>query len=296
MDIALIKVPYHAGDEHHGAGAGPGRLEASAGDLLRAQGHRVSIAVAQRHGRFRDTASSSAAVNRSVASLTREALTAGAVPLVLAGSCVTCHGVLAGLNHRRCGAVWIDAHGDFNTPETSTSGFFPGMSLAVATGACYRNYWRQITDAPWLVEGDVVMFGVRDLSPDAERERLERSAITVVGWRDGEPGAEIEAALDGLAERVRDIYLHLDLDGFAPDIAPGVADEPVPGGLTLKQAQRIIFASASRFCIRAATLATFTPDGDEDEKTLRLGLRLIEMLAEATSSPLPPSHNSGGSA
>jgi arginase len=285
MHIALIKVPYHAGDDRHGASAGPVRLvDAGAADLLRAQGHDVTIANAERHGGFRDTVSSSADVNLSVASLMREATAARALPVVLAGSCVTCHGVLGGLDSGSCGAVWIDAHGDFNTPETSTSGFFPGMSLAVATGGCYRSYWAKIAETPSLVERNVVMCGVRDLSPDAERVRLARSEITVISWRDGLPERDIAVVLDHLAERVKDVYLHVDFDGFAPDVAPGVADEPVPGGLSSEQAESIIFGVAARFRICAATLATYTPDRDEDEKTLRLGLRLIELLGEVAKS------------
>jgi arginase len=288
--VCLIEVPYHAGDDRHGSSDGPRRLiAAGAADVLAAQGYDVTVEVAERGGPFRDTASSSAAVNRQVALLTRAAIDAGRLPLVLAGSCVTCQGVIAGFDHARCGAVWIDAHADFNTPDTAASGFFPGMSLAVATGHCYANYWAQIGDNTPLLEENIVMFGVRDLSPEAEHERLERSPITVVPWRDGEPEGEVDAALDQLARRVGDIYLHIDFDGFAPEVAPGIVDEPVPGGLSLDQAEAIIRGASDRFRLRATTLATFTPAHDEDDKTLRLGLRLIELIGEcaARSSASP---------
>jgi len=255
-------------------------IEAGAVDLLQRQGHRVTVELAERGGPFRDTASSSAAVNKQVARLVRAAVDAGQLPLVLAGSCVTSHGVLAGFEHADCGAVWIDAHADFNTPETASSGFFPGMSLAVITGHCYRNYWAQIGDSTPLDEDDIVMFGVRDLWPEGERERLDRSRIHVVPWRDGRPQGDLIAPLDALARRVDEIYLHVDFDGFAPEVAPGIVDEPVPGGLSLEDAETIIGAVGERFRLRAATLATYTPERDEEEKTLRLGLRLIELIAE----------------
>ena len=281
MDISLIQVPYHAGDDRHPAGAGPGRfVKAGAVDLLSAQGHDVSVERATRDGPFRDTASSSAAVNGHVASLVRTSLSAGRFPLVLAGSCVTSHGVLGGFDHASCGVVWIDAHADFNTPETSASGFFPGMSLAVLTGDCYRDYWAQIGDSTPLAQEAIVMFGVRDVSPEAERERLSRSAIHVVEWREGKPRSDVLSPLDALRRRVKEIYLHIDLDGFAPEIAPGVVDEPIPGGLSLEDAERIVQATAERFDIKAMTLATYTPERDRDERTLRLGLRLIEFLGE----------------
>ncbi|HZD23404.1 MAG TPA: arginase family protein, partial [Acidimicrobiia bacterium] len=141
----LIQVPYHAGDDRHGSSQGPGRLlEAGAVSLLQARGDGVEAQLVDRGGPFRDTATSSAAVNKQVAVKVRAAVETNQLPIVLAGSCVTCQGVLAGFEHTNCGAVWLDAHGDFNTPETSASGFFPGMSLAVATGHCYGNYWAQI--------------------------------------------------------------------------------------------------------------------------------------------------------
>jgi arginase len=248
--------------------------------LLESQGHRVAIEFAGRDAVFRDTATSSAAVNRTVAARVRAAVAAGRLPLVLAGSCITSQGVLAGLEHARSGAVWIDAHADFNTPETTASGFFPGMSLAVVTGHCFRSYWSQIGDSTPLAEAHVALFGVRDLSPEAERERLRRSEIEVVAWRDGTPQGNITEALDRIAGRVEDIYLHIDLDGFAPEFAPGIADEPVPGGLSPTQAETIIRGAAARRTIAAATLATFNPERDEAAKTERLALALIQLIGE----------------
>ena len=282
MYVCLIQVPYHAGDDRHPSSAGPARLVEGGGvDVLAAQGHSVTVEVADRGAPFRDTASSSAAVNKRVAAAVRAALETERFPLVLAGSCVTSHGVLAGFDHSRCGAVWLDAHADFNTPETSVSGFFPGMSLAVVTGHCLRDYWAQIGDSEPLAEDAVGLFGVRDLYPEAERERLERSRIQVVQWRDGKPQDDVQTALDRIATRVREVYLHIDFDGFAPEVAPGVADEPVPGGLSGEDAEAIIRATVDRFRIRAATLATYTPSLDRDDRTLRLGVRLVQVIGEA---------------
>lgn len=281
MDFCIIQVPYHAGDDRHPSSEGPRRLlEAGAADLLIAQGHRVLVESADRGGPFRNTLSSSAVVNKEAAAKVRAAVTIGQFPLVLAGSCVTCQGVLAGFDHANCGAVWVDAHADFNTPETAVTGFFPGMALTVVIGRCFRNYWAQIGESTPLAEDAIVMLGVRDLSPDAERERIQRSAIQIVEWRDGKPQGEVLAALDTLRTRVKEVYVHVDFDAFAPEVAPGIVDEPVPGGLTLEDAERIVRATTARFHIRAVTLATYTPEFDQDDKTLRVGLRLIELLGE----------------
>ena len=282
VDVCLIQVPYHAGDDGHGSSEGPRRLiEAGVVELLAAKGIAAAVERVDRGGPFRDTASSAATVNKRLAALVARAVDLGALPIVLTGSCNSCMGVLGGFEHSHCGAVWIDAHADFNTPESTASGFFAGMSLAVVTGHCYRDYWSQIGDSTPLAEDAVCLFGVRDLQPEAERERLERSGIDVVAWQDGKPPRDLAEALDRLAERVDDIYLHVDFDGFAPDVAPGVVDEPVPGGLTLEDANVIVRGAFDRFRVRAVTLATYTPDNDEDEKTLRLALSLIDLVGQS---------------
>jgi arginase len=283
--VCLIQVPYHAGDDRHSSSAGPRRLvEAGAIARLRSRGLAVDLECVDRGAPFRDTASSAATVNKKLAAVVAAAHKSGALPLILAGSCNSAQGVLAGFDHARCGAIWIDAHADFNTPESGTSGFFPGMSLAIVTGHCYRTYWSQIGGGTPLREEAIVIFGVRDLSPEAERERLERSAIDVIPWHDGKPVREVDAALDRLADRVDDVYLHIDFDGFAPEVAPGIVDEPAPGGLSREDAEAIIRGAGKRFRIQAATLATFTPDRDRDDKTLRLALRLIDLVGDYAST------------
>ncbi len=284
VDVCLIEVPYMAGDDRHGASAGPGRLlAAGAARPFAARGARPAVVRVDRGGPFGDTASSSAAVNRDLAAAVRAAVGAGRVPVVLAGSCTVCTGVVGGFDHAACGAVWVDAHADFNTPSSTASGFFPGMSLAILTGHCFRSYWSEIGDSAPLAEEAVALLGVRDVSPAAERRRLARSRIGVVAWRDGRPRADPIAALDRLARVVREVYLHIDLDALDPEVAPGVVDRPVPGGLTVEEAESIIAATGERFRIRAATLATYTPALDRGDRTLRAGLRLLEAISGGLS-------------
>jgi arginase len=283
MRVSLVQVPYMLGDERHGAAAGPERyVAAGAEELLAATGHDVYVERVSRHvsGPFPDGPSASAAVNEEVATFVQRAVSANELPLVLAGSCDASLGVLGGFDHAACGVVWIDAHADFNTPDSSVSGFFPGMSLAVVVGHCHRDLWARIGENEPVPEESVLAVGVRELSPDAERARLERSGVQVVAWRAGQPQGELEAAFDRLAMRVRDVYLHIDNDAFDPAVAPGVVDDPVPGGLSMEQMERVVRGTAERFRLRAVTLATYNPERDEKEKTLRAGLRLIELLGE----------------
>jgi arginase len=282
-DVALVQVPYMLGDERHGAAAGPAKyLEGGAREVMRAKGLDVAVERVARRGEppYADAPAASLAVNVELAAVVRRAIAADRLPLVLAGSCDASLGVLAGFDHARCGVVWIDAHADFNTPESSVSGFFPGMSAAVVAGHCHRELWAQTGDATPVAEEAMLMLGVRELSPEAERERLERSSVRVVFWRGGRPQVDVDAALDDLTRVVHDVYLHVDNDAFDPAAAPGIVDEPVPGGLSLQQMEEILRGVTSRFRVEAAALTTFTPARDEDDRTLRAGLRVLDLLGE----------------
>jgi len=282
MEVALIQVPYMIGDERHGGSKGPARyLDAGLERLLGDAGVASSVVRIDRTESFRDSASASRVVNTKVQKAVRNAIGRRQLPLILAGSCDVSMGVLAAFDHSRCGVVWIDAHADFNTPESTVSGFFAGMSLAVISGHCYRSLWAEIGDSTPVPEAAIVLLGLRDLSPAAERERLTASSISVVGWRDGKPDRDVGQVLDVLAKRVRDVYLHVDMDALDPRVAPGVVDEPVPGGLSLEQMQETIRAVCTRFGVHAATVATYNPERDRDGITLRTGLALIETLVRS---------------
>jgi arginase len=279
VQVCLIQVPYMIGDERHPAGAGAQRLAQEASALLAAAGVAAAVARVERGTPFRDSASASRAVNEQLAATVRRAVAAGQLPVVLAGSCDASMGVLGGFDHARCGVVWIDAHADFNTPESTASGFFAGMSLAVITGHCYGSLWAEVGDSTAVPESATVLLGVRDLSPAAERDRLDRSAIHVVSWLDGAPQGDVSAALDALAHRVEDVYLHVDLDAFDPDVAPGIVDDPVPGGVSIGDMEDVVRAVGARFRVAAAAVTTYDPGRDRDDRTLRAALRIVELVA-----------------
>jgi arginase len=267
-----------AGDGAHPAGAGPRRCAEAARELLAARGvafDTVAVEVALGDA---EPVSAPWRVADGVASAVRGAVGAGRLPVVLAGSCDAALGVLAGLPGRPCGVVWLDAHGDFNTPGSSASGFFPGMTLATVVGHCHRERWAQIGRASPVAESAVALLGVRELSPAAERRRLAASAVETVAWRDGKPTRDPLSALDAQAERVDEVYLHVDLDAFDPTVAPGVVDEPVAGGLSLRDGELVVRAVLERFGVSAATFATYVPARDRDGVTLDLQLRLLELL------------------
>jgi arginase len=148
-----------------------------------------------------------------------DALSAGAFPLLVAGSCSIALTTLAAVGRHRPEArvLWLDAHGDYNTPDTSPSGFLGGMPLAGAVGE-----WDAGLDAPVFPAARVVLAGVRDLD-GGERELLERSPATVVG-----AGLDTLVAVQNALDRAP-VYVHLDCDVLDPEYMP--AQFPVSGGL-----------------------------------------------------------------
>ena len=134
----------------------------------------------------------------------------GAFPLVLGGNCVSSLGTTAGVGGGKdLGAVWLDAHADFDTPEDNLSGFTDVMGLAILTGSCWRALRETIPGFTVVEESRVVLVGTRALEP-YQRDRLAASRLQVI------PGAVAadarDGALDVLRERVRRVYLHVDLD------------------------------------------------------------------------------------
>lgn len=284
MAVRLIHVPYMVGSEYHSASAVPERYrQAGVERLLAGHGVAITETTIERDVPFRDSTQASAVVNHQVAAAVRDAHAAGQLPLVIGSSCEVSLGVLAGFDHTRCGVIWLDAHADFNTPDTTISGFFPGMALALVAGGSYQGLWSRIGESAPVPEENVLLLGVRDLDP-AEKERLDRSAIRVIRWQDGQPQGDVMAALDALAARVSEVYLHIDHDVYDLAEAPHSVDFPAPGGLSLAAMETIIRAVADRFRVRAAALTAFNPDRDPDGVALRAGLRVIELICTSAGA------------
>ena len=142
-----------------------------------------------------------------------DALEAGAAPIVLAGECSISVSTLPVVARRLPGArvLWLDAHGDFNTPATTGSGYLGGMCLAAACGLWDSGFGAGLDPAR------VIMHGVRDLDA-GERVALDRCGV----YRLEEPGQ-----LEGM-----ELYVHVDLDVLDPAVHP--ASFPVPGGMTVE--------------------------------------------------------------
>jgi arginase len=275
VGYAIVEAPAMAGDPEHAAAEGPAALSAA----LAKAGHRLPaerVTVRELSG---DSRTASLEINRRLAERVAQVVARGERPLVLSGSCDVAPGVLAGLREPNAGVVWIDAHADFNTPDSSATGFWPGMTLAVLVGDCCAEVWSALAWRP-VNRRRVVLLGTRSLSPAAEARRLAQSQLRVVAWKNGAPGEEPSIALARLAGDVQRVYVHLDLDALDPSIGAGVVDPPVPGGLSEAQLLHLIDELRQRFTVLGATIASYTPAND-DGTTLPVAVAAVGTLVNA---------------
>jgi arginase len=270
MPITLIEVPYYGGRKAVGPALGVVRL-AEAHPVL----PRESV---DRTGSLVNELDALVEISRALAGRIREAVEGAGFPLVLGANCYTCLGVLAGLNNPGVGVIWFDAHGDFNTPSTSPSGYLDGMPLAIAAGLCYPEVLVQIGGVP-ISEARIVHVGARALDP-GELDLLQNSPVSVAAMeairREGLEGA-LAPALNALRRQTREVYLHLDFDVIDPQEAPGVLF-PEPGGLSLAEVEEAVRLVKERFEVRAASLIGYHPAVDHHDRTFRLGLRLVDVI------------------
>jgi arginase len=213
-------------------------------------------------------------VNRLIARAVREAVDQETLPVVLAGNCNSCIGTLAGLGGDRTGVVWLDAHGDFHTPESSLSGLLEGMALAAAVGLCHDDL-RIRTGLHDPVAGrDVVMFGVRDLDP-GEGDRLAMNQVTV---RPPDSLGDAHDLLVALRLRADRVYLHIDVDFLDPRESPGTGARP-PGGMSVAEGCALLRDIVNTAPVAAVALTNFNPEMDSGGMTGRAALELLRSLA-----------------
>jgi arginase len=284
--VRLLLAPYDSGQAGVRMGAGPIALDrGGAADRLRAGGHEVHVqSIAPAPGWHAELATAFE-LDRLVAGAVAESRQAGEVPVLLAGNCNTTLGVLSGLSGdgRRIGLLWLDAHGDFNTPDEDTSGFLDGQGLAIVVGRCWRGLAARVPGFVPLPERDVVLVGARDLSP-AQVDVLERSDLTWLRPEEARRPADLAAALDDLSDRVDAVHFHVDLDVHDPSIAP--ANGYAAGdGLSAEAVVQVLRLAADRMPVVSATLASYDPGFDVEDRMRGTALALLEEVA-AVATPL----------
>jgi len=234
MAARIIGAPYATGVRGVGLGRGP----------LELLGERDDVTWLGEPGDDVVEAGRVFALNAALAGLVSEARAGGATPIVVAGNCSTC---TAQVGHAD-GIVWLDTHADFNTPDTTASGFLDGMALSFATGEGYDHLRAAIPGFRAVAPDRVVLVGVRDVDP------LEQRRIDVRGVR-----SATAAAVEPPAERV---YLHVDLDVL--DTSVGRANQFArAGGLQVADVLGVIERVAARATITGAAITAWDPSYDD---------------------------------
>jgi arginase len=206
---------------------------------------------------------------------------AGELPLVLGGDHSVALGTLGGLAAaagRSGGVVWIDAHGDLNTPGTSPSGNVHGMALAAALGLAGDGFASEAWPLPAVEPGRTVLVGVRELDP-AERRLLRGSEIRVFTMSDIDR-IGIERAVREALDRVAGpgfVHVSFDLDVLDPEVAPGVGT-PVRGGLTYREAHLALELVAESGLAGSLEMVEANPILDRQNAT---ALTAVELVASA---------------
>jgi arginase len=214
----------------------------------------------------------------SVASLVHDARESGYLPLVLGGDHSIAIGTLGGLarTHGPGAALWVDAHGDLNRPETSPTGNVHGMPLAAAFGVAGDDFLDDAWPTPSLERAALI--GVRSLD-DGERELLRELEIRVYTMSDIDRGGLEPAASEALEYLAGSAFVHvsLDLDVVDPTIAPGVGT-PVPGGLSYREAHLVAELVADSGLLDSLELVEVNPVLDRANET---GTLAVELAASA---------------
>jgi arginase len=298
MRLSLVTVPYRYDERGVGLGAGPGALlKAGLPAGLAAAGHAVEAPTEARldpeerePGR---TALNIGRLGAHTATLVADARHRGVGALVLAGDDTASVGVVAGIQAAdgpgtAIGLVWLDAHGDFNTPETSFSGILAGMPVAILAGLA-GPLWRGAAGMAVPIPTDrMLLAGVRQL--DEKEETLLRSTdVRLVRTDDVTDGKTLPAAVARLAATCSHLYLHVDLDILDPHLVPS-ASTPAERGLEVDQAAAAMRTVLESGKVAAVCVAGLNPGaGARGERSIRSTLALLQQALPAWRAAPPSS-------
>lgn len=273
--IDLVVVPYDSGRRGWRMGGGPlALIEHGVADRLRALGLDVRVVDVELAGGAAGDQHAAYELAADVARAVRRARTERRFPLVLSGNCNSSLGTVSGLG-ASAGVVWFDAHGDFNTPDTSSSGFLDGMSLAILTGRCCASEAARIPAFHPVAEETVVLVGARDLD-DAERPMLQSSGVRQVAVGAATSEA-LAAAVESWPASASEAYVHIDLDVLDASEAT-VNEYAAAGGLTLPDLLACIDAISAHVPIGAAAITALDPTADGEGRALAAAIAVIEQI------------------
>jgi arginase len=285
--VAVIGAPLDLGAGRRGVDMGPSAIRYAGLDArIRDVGSEyadwgnVETAVAEATDvgdeRARFLAQIKATCER-VAKLAGTAVREGFVPLVLGGDHSVALGSVGGLARELGpgGVLWIDAHGDVNTPETSPTGNVHGMALAAILGLAGPQFESEAWPLPAVDPGRVALVGVRSLD-DGERAVLRSLDARIYTMSDVDRFGIERAVRESLAHVVGPGFVHvsLDMDAVDPEVAPGVGT-PVRGGLSYREAHLALELVAESGLAQSLDVVEVNPILDRENETAKLAVELV---------------------
>lgn len=281
MNIEIIQVPYDSGYLCVRTGCGPDYfLENGIAKILQDKGHYINTHRIESKLLFNAEIATAFELNRHLAEYIRS-LSDDCFPIIFSGNCNSCVGALAGINLNDIGVIWFDAHGDFNTPDTTISGFFDGMGLAMTTGRCWKSLLQKIPGYKPVPDSNVIHVGSMELD-DEEKRMLEEAGIPLITKDSTVESAFISSfknALANLTNNVKDIYVHIDMDVL--DTGYAKANHfPTYGGLSVEAVVDCIKLIKENYKIRGCGIASIDPSFDRDRIVLNAGFKLVEAILE----------------
>lgn len=274
--ITVIALPYDSGRFDERMGRGPLHLlDSGLADRLRAQQNDVEVRIVQLPEKFHSEGQALVELQNLARPIVREAIAKERRVLILSGNCgPAALTALSALNLRTTGVVWFDAHADFNTPETSASGFLDGMALSILTGHCWRNLAARFDTFEPVPEKNVMLIGARDLDP-LEAGLLQESAITHIA---PERMELLPQAVEALAAQVEHLYVHLDVDVL--DESEGRANSySCGGGLSAEDLYAALRSVQSHGRIGATSITSYDPKSDRAGNIRKIIEMAVEILA-----------------
>lgn len=217
-----------------------------------------------------------------LATLVESVITSNKFPLVLGGDHSIAAGTMAGVSHyyrqrgEKVGLIWVDAHADMNTPESSPSGNVHGMPLACCIGQGPRELTDIFDFSPKVASTNVALIGIRDVD-QSERNVVRASGVTAFTMRDiDERGLRtvMEQAIAIASKGTAGLHLSLDMDAVDPDEAPGVGT-PVRGGMTYREAHLAMETLCDSNRMVSMEIVEVNPVLDSANRTALLGVELV---------------------
>jgi len=296
MDIDVIGVPLYYGCDRKGAELGPDKLrEKKIIDIIEKHHHKIidkgdiSVTEVSNKDKYKDHPKMKyldeiVKVNSNLAHEVYNSLSEHHFPLILGGDHALGLGSVSGSSHffKELAVIWIDAHGDINTEETSPSGNIHGMPLAASLGVGNEKLKNVYFNGLKVKPENVFIIGARDLDP-GEVILAEEKNVNICSMEQiKEQG--LETVLESVVQEIKSknvnaIHLSYDLDSMDGSLVPGTG-LPIPDGFSVKQVKLLLKRLFETSLVRSMDIVELNPLLDKEDITAELAIDLIDFVSD----------------